>query len=115
MLNFNSFAALLALKASLGDPPALCSWTEGTSPCGKPESSIPSWEQVYCGKFEESHQVYLLDLSELGLTGQLDDSLPLANLTRLQALWLSGNELTGSLPKSWASISSLQVGTADMH
>lgn len=74
-----------------------------------------AWKQVYCAPFGSVQNVYLLDLSNIGLSGRLDDTVPLGNLTRLQALWLSGNELQGPLPKSWGVIKTLQVRSTAGH
>jgi hypothetical protein len=106
---------LLAFKASLGDPASLNNWKAGTPPCGDPANKLQPWKQVYCSTFGSRQQVYIIDLSLIGLSGTLDDSVPLGNLTRLQALWMSGNELSGSLPKSWGSIRSLHEIKLDMN
>ncbi|WIA20779.1 hypothetical protein OEZ85_005142 [Tetradesmus obliquus] len=106
---------LLAFKSSLGDPPTLSNWKAGTPPCGNPSAKQQPWKQVYCSTFGSTQQVYIIDLSLIGLTGTLDDSVPLRNLSRLQALWMSGNELSGTLPKSWGSIRSLHEIKLDMN
>ncbi|KAF6256526.1 hypothetical protein COO60DRAFT_1252895, partial [Scenedesmus sp. NREL 46B-D3] len=80
-----------------------------------PIKLLQPWKQVFCSTFSGRQQVYIIDLSQIGLTGTLDDSVPLANLTRLQALWMSGNELAGSLPASWGRIRSLQEVKLDMN
>lgn len=62
---------------------------------------VPGWNQVYCSRFGPQQRVYLLDLSSLGITGTLENVADLTGLTRLQAIWLSGNQLSGPLPADW--------------
>jgi hypothetical protein len=44
--------------------------------------------------------VYLLDLSNQGLSGTLSDAVKLGALQHLQSIWLQGNQLAGALPAS---------------
>lgn len=77
-------------------------WQRGTPPCGQ-----PTWAGVTCGA---GQQVTAVDLSGLGLAGTLPPAL-LQGLPGLQALNLSANALSGSLPAQWASSS---LATADL-
>lgn len=105
---------LLSLKESLGNPPGL-NWKEGTFPCGNTEAGVPGWNQVYCSKFGQQDRVYLLDLSSLGLTGSLTDTADLSGLGRLQAMWMSGNQLSGPLPATWYKFKNLKEIKLDMN
>lgn len=92
-------AALLGLKAALapGDAAQLTGWQPGTDPC-------QGWKGVYCNT---GNRVYVVDLSDLGLSGTLSDSVDFSLVTQLQSLWLHGNRLTGTLPSSLSQLQKL--------
>lgn len=70
---------------------------------------------MYCSRFGQQQRVYLLDLSSLGLSGSLSATSDLSGLARLQALWLSGNQLSGPLPASWYKFKNVKEIKLDMN
>jgi hypothetical protein len=72
-------------------------WQPGTDHC--------NWQGVYC---TDDKHVYLVDLSNKGISGTLSDVVDLAALKELQNVWLQGNQLAGTLPASWFSLPSLR-------
>lgn len=91
-------SALQALRASVHNFDAATAalpglaWTDGSSPC----SAGGTWRGVTCGP---KQRVTALDLSGVGLEGSLPPQL--AALHTLERLNLSGNALSGGLPKTW--------------
>uniref|UniRef100_A0ACD5VEQ0 Uncharacterized protein n=2 Tax=Avena sativa TaxID=4498 RepID=A0ACD5VEQ0_AVESA len=94
-------AALLAFKAGLSNSSALDSWNGNTGFC--------SWEGVRCSRSRPT-QVVGLSLPFLGLTGSISPAI--GNLTFLQILNMSSNELYGVIPPSIGRLRRLQ--TLDM-
>lgn len=89
-------AALLAFKQTLSSSDAvkLASWQSGTDHCDG------SWTGIQCFR-KKSRQVYLIDLSGLGLQFSLS-SLDLSAFPGLQVLWLNENFVRGSLQDTFA-------------
>ncbi|KAM0927515.1 hypothetical protein ACQ4PT_002928 [Festuca glaucescens] len=94
-------AALLAFKAGLSNSSALDSWNGSTGFC--------SWEGVTCSRRRPT-QVVGLSLAFLGLAGTISPAI--GNLTFLQILNMSSNELYGETPPSIGRLRRLQ--TLDM-
>lgn len=70
---------------------------------------------MYCSKFGQQERVFILDLSSLGLSGALNATSDLAGLARLQALYLSGNQLSGPLPGTWSKFKNIKEIKLDMN
>ncbi|TVU32656.1 hypothetical protein EJB05_24397, partial [Eragrostis curvula] len=79
--------ALLAWKASLGDPDVLSTWTNDTAICA-------GWREVACGA---ASRVTSLRLQRLGLSGELG-ILNFSTFPALRKLELSGSNLPGVIP-----------------
>ncbi|CAM0879507.1 unnamed protein product [Alopecurus aequalis] len=94
-------AALLAFKAGLSNSSALDSWNDSTGFC--------SWEGVTCSRRRPT-QVVGLSLPFLGLAGTISPAI--GNLTFLQVLNMSSNDLYGAIPPSIGHLRRLQ--TLDM-
>uniref|UniRef100_A0ACD5VNN9 Uncharacterized protein n=1 Tax=Avena sativa TaxID=4498 RepID=A0ACD5VNN9_AVESA len=94
-------AALLAFKAGLSNSSVLDSWNGSTGFC--------SWEGVTCSRSRPT-KVVGLSLPFLGLTGTISPAI--GNLTFLQILNMSSNELYGEIPPSIGRLRRLQ--TLDM-
>eukprot|EP00878_Enallax_costatus_P027686 GHUV01029829.1.p1 GENE.GHUV01029829.1~~GHUV01029829.1.p1 ORF type:complete len:218 (+),score=41.13 GHUV01029829.1:533-1186(+) len=92
-------SALLGLKAALApeDAAQLTGWQPGTDQC-------QGWKGVYCN---DGNRVYLIDLSDLGLSGALSDAVDFSPVMQLQSLWLHGNRFTGTLPSSLSRLERL--------
>ncbi|XP_073356927.1 uncharacterized protein [Aegilops tauschii subsp. strangulata] len=86
--------ALLAWKASLGNPTALSNWSQATWAC--------AWDGIVC--YQE--RIIYLRLMGRGLSGGLD-TLDTAALPDLVSLDLSGNNLGGAIPASISGLRSL--------
>lgn len=83
-------SALLAFKSSLGDPPALATWTNG----GRNDQGCPlDWSGVTC----ENGRVAVLDLSGRGIAGPIARDT-LGKLSQLTSLNLSRNAFSGTVP-----------------
>jgi Leucine-rich repeat (LRR) protein len=87
---------LLAWKSSLGDPPALSTWTNATAACA-------GWRGVTC---DTSGRVTSLRLRGLVLAGTLD-ALDAAALPTLAELDLNGNSLEGTIPAGLSRLRAL--------
>ena len=85
--------ALLMLKDSLGNPPALSSWT-GNGPCNKTQKS--PWAGVVC----TGNAVSGIRLHGMGLSGPFNNSAvdALAHIPGLRSLGLSNNAFSGGIP-----------------
>lgn len=106
-------AALLSFKAAILAAPAgpgavqgaasqaetLADWQQGANPC-----SQGAWTGVSCA----GGRVAVVNLANAGL--RLPTLEPLAQLSALQKLLLSGNSaVNATLPASWAALSQLEV------
>ncbi|RYR64596.1 hypothetical protein Ahy_A03g010670 [Arachis hypogaea] len=91
---------LITLKSQLSDDTSnkLSSWNQNTSPCS-------NWTGVKCNKL--SQRVTSLDLSGLGLSGQLSSSI--GNLIRLRVLNMSSNNIEGVIPSNITLLTQLQI------
>uniref|UniRef100_A0ACD5VJC3 Uncharacterized protein n=1 Tax=Avena sativa TaxID=4498 RepID=A0ACD5VJC3_AVESA len=90
-------AALLAFRAGLSNPGVLASWNSSTGFC--------SWEGVTCSRRRPT-QVVALSLPFRGLAGTISPAI--GNLTFLQMLNMSSNELYGKIPPSIGRLRRLQ-------
>jgi Leucine rich repeat N-terminal domain len=109
--NITCYAALLSFKAALSDPNgSLSAWRAGTLPCGDSAAGQLAWPGVFCSTRGGQKRVYFLDLSQLGLKGSLANaSESLVPLARLQALWMSDNDLSGMLPTALGLVRSTDM------
>ncbi|XVE66841.1 hypothetical protein DITRI_Ditri08aG0112100 [Diplodiscus trichospermus] len=82
-------AVMEELARSFDNPPP--DWTG--DPCFPEENS---WTGVTCSE-DEMARVVSLDLTNLGISGNLSPSID--NLTALHHLWLGGNQISGSIPE----------------
>lgn len=93
--------ALLSLKAAVGSDPSgvLNSWQPECNPCG-----LPGWAGISCA----GGRVVGVSLTGANLTGL--SLAPLAQLTALESVQLSGNTVAhgGPLPASWAGLPALR-------
>ena len=81
------------------------------------EHHLCDWEGVDCGYYGSSNNFYELDLSNAELKGEISPALSL--LQDLRALWLSYNQLTGTIPghifSSMGSLSYLYLQNNNLH
>ncbi|KAF7144078.1 hypothetical protein RHSIM_Rhsim05G0083800 [Rhododendron simsii] len=81
--------AIEALGRSFDNPPS--DWHG--DPCLPKQNS---WTGVKCSDEGKYARVVSLDLSNIGLTGELSESID--NLTAIRSIYLGGNKLSGPLP-----------------
>src|ERR1035438_10401659 len=83
-------SALLSFKSQIHDDPfgVLSSWNESLHHC--------QWQGIFCGRHHPD-RVTALVLDSKRLSGYISPSL--ANLTFLQRMSLSDNQLRGSIPE----------------
>ncbi|TVU45580.1 hypothetical protein EJB05_05070, partial [Eragrostis curvula] len=92
-----SVTQLLSVAAGFKFPAMLVASWRGNDPCDK-------WLGVHC---DTSGAVTGINLCRLGLNGTVDPAI--GNLSSLQAVLISDNNVTGVVPASIASFASLRV------
>ncbi|KAH7691824.1 Non-specific serine/threonine protein kinase protein [Dioscorea alata] len=92
--------ALLQWKATLETQDLLLTWTSMVNPC--------NWTGITC-KYDALPKLTTLDLFGKNLRSIIPSEL--GNLTRLKTLWLSQNQISGSIPTSFAKLRDMNLLT----